>query len=609
MKKKSLIKLLSVIMSFMILVPYITANAAVIPKIKFNKAPLKEYKANERVVVQVSCPNYKGKVEYRAIVYDTTKKTYTDVWNASNGFPGRFNTKLRQVGNKTFTITFPYLQPGVYKVYVYVRRAGISLKKVAIKSASCDSYVASTVITIKPAEFVLNKKGTEYSPENKNLSANINGNVKIAAENIKLKNVKIAGDLYLSANNSQVLKADVNGTVTVDPGKDGNATLEDVTAKEIKILSGGENSIHLYNVKAEKLSIETQSKIRVVIDGDTKILNTQVGSSSILQANKGSFGAVEVNSSKKEKISLELSGKFEDKIVVKSGAEINAREGAEVSNIEVAVENNEDIVKIDGKIKNLQISRQARIHLGQNAVVEKIIAEAKLEIEAEKGAKVDKVEGSSAKDVKVTGEGAKDVGNQGNNNNNNQGNNTGNNGNTNNTGGGSTGGGGTPYYSVNDVKLDKIAAVVKAGDTISLSAEIYPSYATNKEVTWSSDNTIVATVSKGIVTALKEGEAVITVKTNDGNKIAKFKIKVTNTDLKITLKRNSDNRLKAEISSPKNNDVVTVTIKDNSGNLKYIDQLEFSNGKGEFITPLDSGEYTIKIKGLETDIISLSFNI
>lgn len=647
MKKKSLIRLLSIVMTFMILVPYITADAAVIPKIKFTKSPLKEYKANEKITLQVSCPNYKGKVEYRAVVYDTVKKTSVDVWNVSNGFPGKFNTKLRQAGNKNFTITLPQLQPGIYKVYVYVRRVGMSLKSLALKSASCDSYVTSTVITVKPAEIVLNKKGIEYSPAKKNIAANVNGSIKVTAEGVKLQNVRITGNLYLSGNNVQISNVNINGTVAVDPGKDGNATLENVTAKEIKVLSGGENSIHLNSVKSEKLTIETQSKVRVVSEGETKITNTYVKSSVLLDTNKGSFGAVEVNSSKKENISLELNGKFENKILVKSGAEIKVREGAQVSNIEVAVENKEETVKVEGKVNSLVVSREAKVKLAQNAEVGEIKAEAKLEVEAEKGAKVDKIEGSRSKDVKVTGEGAKDVGKQGDSGNGNgntasTGNNTGNTGNNGgssagggstgggstggsstgggstgggstgggSTGGGSTGGGSVPYYSVTGVKIDKIAAVVKLGDTVELVAEISPSYATNKSLTWTSDDTNVATVSNGIVTAKSEGTAVITVRSNDGNKTAKFKIKVTRSDLKIKLKKNvGNNGVKVEITSSNNKDVITVTIKDKNGNLKYIDQLELNNGKGEFTTPLDSGEYTINIKGLESDLISLDFDI
>ena len=44
--------------------------------------------------------------------------------------------------------------------------------------------------------------------------------------------------------------------------------------------------------------------------------------------------------------------------------------------------------------------------------------------------------------------------------------------------------------------------------------------ATNKEVTWSSDNISVASVNKGAVKAIGTGTANITVKTSDGDKTA-----------------------------------------------------------------------------------------
>ncbi len=56
------------------------------------------------------------------------------------------------------------------------------------------------------------------------------------------------------------------------------------------------------------------------------------------------------------------------------------------------------------------------------------------------------------------------------------------------------------------------------GETVNLTATIYPSIATNKTVTWESDNTLVATVEQntGIVTAVAEGNATITATTEDG---------------------------------------------------------------------------------------------
>lgn len=53
--------------------------------------------------------------------------------------------------------------------------------------------------------------------------------------------------------------------------------------------------------------------------------------------------------------------------------------------------------------------------------------------------------------------------------------------------------------------------------TSQLTATVEPENATNKNVEWESDDTSVATVSEsGLVTAVSEGVAIITVTTKDG---------------------------------------------------------------------------------------------
>ena len=60
-----------------------------------------------------------------------------------------------------------------------------------------------------------------------------------------------------------------------------------------------------------------------------------------------------------------------------------------------------------------------------------------------------------------------------------------------------------------------------AGESLTLTPQITPSNASNKNVTYSSSNESVATVSDiGVVTAVSNGTAVITVTTVDGNKTA-----------------------------------------------------------------------------------------
>lgn len=81
--------------------------------------------------------------------------------------------------------------------------------------------------------------------------------------------------------------------------------------------------------------------------------------------------------------------------------------------------------------------------------------------------------------------------------------------------------------NVENITLNESNKTIKKGESTTLIAEITPNDATNKEVIWSSSNENVATVSeKGIVTAVSKGEAIITAKTVDGEKIAECKITV-----------------------------------------------------------------------------------
>ena len=81
-------------------------------------------------------------------------------------------------------------------------------------------------------------------------------------------------------------------------------------------------------------------------------------------------------------------------------------------------------------------------------------------------------------------------------------------------------------YPVTSVSLDKTSASLTEGETITLTATVNPDNATNKNVSWKSSNTSVASVVDGKVTALKAGTTTITVTTEDGNKTATCNITV-----------------------------------------------------------------------------------
>ena len=66
------------------------------------------------------------------------------------------------------------------------------------------------------------------------------------------------------------------------------------------------------------------------------------------------------------------------------------------------------------------------------------------------------------------------------------------------------------------VDIDKTHINMIKGESVRLSAIVYPDNAKNKNVIWSTSNSGVATVSNGVVTAENGGTATITVTTEDG---------------------------------------------------------------------------------------------
>mgnify|MGYP006276141065 CR=1 FL=1 len=83
---------------------------------------------------------------------------------------------------------------------------------------------------------------------------------------------------------------------------------------------------------------------------------------------------------------------------------------------------------------------------------------------------------------------------------------------------GTDGSGNGQAIAVTGVSLDQSSLSLTVGESVTLTATVKPSDAVDPSVSWSSDNTAVATVSDaGEVTAVGGGFAVVTVTTADGS--------------------------------------------------------------------------------------------
>ena len=141
--------------------------------------------------------------------------------------------------------------------------------------------------------------------------------------------------------------------------------------------------------------------------------------------------------------------------------------------------------------------------------------------------------------------------------------------------------------NVTEVTMDKTELTLTEGETETLTATVRPDNADNRKVTWSSDKTEIATVDgAGKVTAVKAGEAVVTVTTEDGGKTASCKVTVKAKAVnvtEVTLDRTELTLTEGEAET------LTATVKpDNADNRK----VTWSSDKTEIATVDGAGKVT-----------------
>lgn len=151
----------------------------------------------------------------------------------------------------------------------------------------------------------------------------------------------------------------------------------------------------------------------------------------------------------------------------------------------------------------------------------------------------------------------------------------------------------TPVFLIT---LDRSAALMTVGQTITLTATISPADATDKTVTWSSSDASVATVSNGVVTAQKVGTATVTAKA--GEKTASCLITVLATPVtSVTLDKSTASLMVGETVTltatvnPENATDKTVTWTTSNASVATVE--------GGVVSALKVGRATITAKAGE----------
>lgn len=173
--------------------------------------------------------------------------------------------------------------------------------------------------------------------------------------------------------------------------------------------------------------------------------------------------------------------------------------------------------------------------------------------------------------------------------------------------------------AVTGVTVSASSKIVTVGGTVKLTANIKPTNAKNKNVTWKSSNEKVAKVDKnGTVTAVGKGKATITVTTEDGKKTSSVDITVTKkeeTPKKDTSNNNSNSNSNSNSSSNSNNNNNNNTAdKDDDnkgeGNTQPSGGTQTTGGEqNDDPTPTPTPDPTPETPKEETHVYTISFTV
>ena len=150
----------------------------------------------------------------------------------------------------------------------------------------------------------------------------------------------------------------------------------------------------------------------------------------------------------------------------------------------------------------------------------------------------------------------------------------------------------TKAIAVTGVTLDKTTLSLEEGATGNLVATVAPSTATDKTVTFASSDEAIATVdNKGKVTAVKAGNADITVTTKDGSKTAKCTLTVTAKSIAVTGVTLDKSTLSLEVGATGN---LVATISPENASYKAV---SFTSSDEAIATVDDNGLVTAVAAG------------
>ncbi len=217
----------------------------------------------------------------------------------------------------------------------------------------------------------------------------VNGNILVNADGVTLKNVV------------------VKGTIFIDPGKDGSATLNSVKADRIVVLSGAELSIYLKETTSDSLVVSSSSNVRVVAETGTTLGATLVQSNANVESQNGAdIGPLAAQSLGETPINVQLQGTFSNEVSLSGSIKLTAADGSIIPSLNVTGASAPDSIQLAGNFPSVSIIDNSSVTV-LSGKIEKLETKGTSEIVVKSGADI--IELSSVTgSIKVSGGGTVD---------------------------------------------------------------------------------------------------------------------------------------------------------------------------------------------------------
>jgi len=288
----------------------------------------------------------------------------------------------------------------------YVKKYLLTNKLVALGG---ENFVAPSILSSFTATLYTQDGSTQGSNDPANPVA-ITDCIRVTGDNITLQNITADYSIYIQGDNATLNNVTVKGSIFIDPGVNGSASLDNVNADKVVVLSGGENSIHITESECGELVVTTSnaagepSTVRVVVTNSTIENGTTVTSYCLIDAQTGAdLGTITVTSLPGETPVVELSGVIQDPVVVEGQATLVAAEGAVVPNVIISTSNPEQIVTLEGAFESVEVNAEAQVVLGEDTTVETMVVEENSTITVPPSATIDTLEDNSTESTVAGG--------------------------------------------------------------------------------------------------------------------------------------------------------------------------------------------------------------